>query len=121
MHSADPLRVGVVGMGVGARQLLPALTQGGHIRLTAVADVRPGALEQLARDFGVETYASVEQLAESPNVEAVWVATPNQLHAEHTIAALDRGKHVIVSKPMAITLDESEAMNQAAERNQRLL
>jgi phthalate 4,5-cis-dihydrodiol dehydrogenase len=45
------------------------------------------------------------------------VATPNQLHAKHVIAAAERGKHVIVSKPMAITLQEAAAMNDAADRN----
>jgi phthalate 4,5-cis-dihydrodiol dehydrogenase len=109
--------VGLVGVGVGASQLLPALTTSPHIQLVAAADVRPAALEQFAREFGARTYASVEALAEDPRVEAVWVATPNQLHAQHAIAAAQRGKHVIVSKPMAITLDEAAAMNLAAERN----
>jgi phthalate 4,5-cis-dihydrodiol dehydrogenase len=107
----------LVGVGVGASQLLPALTTSPHIQLVAAADVRPAALEHFAREFGTRTYGSVEELAEDARVEAVWVATPNQLHAQHVIAALERGKHVIVSKPMAITLDEAAAMNAAAERN----
>jgi phthalate 4,5-cis-dihydrodiol dehydrogenase len=114
---AAPLRVGLIGVGVGASQLLPALTRSPHIRLTAAADVRPTALEQFGREFGCRTYASVEELCEQSDVEAVWVATPNQLHAAHVVAAAERGKHVIVSKPMAITMDEAEAMNVAAERN----
>jgi phthalate 4,5-cis-dihydrodiol dehydrogenase len=117
VQSAEPLRVGLVGVGVGASQLLPALTTSPHIQLIAGADVRPAALEQFAREFGAQTYGSVEELAENPRVEAVWVATPNHLHAQHVIAAAERGKHVIVSKPMAITLDEAAAMNQAAEQN----
>src|ERR1043166_3868780 len=109
--------MGLVGLGVGARQLLPALTRGRHARMVAVADLRLDALDQARRDFGVDTYPSVEALAESPTVEAVWVATPNHLHAQHSIAALERGKHVIVSKPMAISLDETRAMNAAAAKN----
>src|SRR5262249_8590846 len=114
---ADPLRFGLVGVGVGASQLLPALTHSTHIKLTAAADLRPEALERFAQEFGAETYTSVEALCESANVDAVWIATPNHLHAQQVIAAADRGKHVIVSKPMAITLDETAAMNEAAERN----
>jgi phthalate 4,5-cis-dihydrodiol dehydrogenase len=117
MPSTEPLRVGLVGIGVGASQLLPALTSSPHISLVAAADVRPAALEQFAREYGARTYPSVEQLCESEHVEAVWVATPNHLHAGHVIAAAERGKHVIVSKPMAITLDEAAAMNAAAERH----
>jgi phthalate 4,5-cis-dihydrodiol dehydrogenase len=113
----EPLRIGLVGVGVGASQLLPALTSSPHIKLTAAADVRPAALEHFAREFGAQTFLSVQEMCERGDVEAVWVATPNHLHAEHVIAAAERAKHVIVSKPMAITLDEASAMNAAAERN----
>src|ERR1700716_3463260 len=113
----EPLRIGLVGVGVGASQLLPALTSSPHIKLTAAADVRPAALEQFGREFGAQTFGSVEEMCERGDVEAVWVATPNHLHAQHVIAAAERAKHVIVSKPMAITLDEASAMNVAAERN----
>ncbi|MCA1647605.1 MAG: Gfo/Idh/MocA family oxidoreductase, partial [Chloroflexi bacterium] len=118
MQPIEPLRIGLVGVGVGASQLLPALTSSPHIALIAAADVRPDALTHFAREFGVETYPSVEQLADkNPRVEAVWVATPNHLHAQHVIAAAERGKHIIVSKPMAITLNEATAMNVAAEQH----
>jgi phthalate 4,5-cis-dihydrodiol dehydrogenase len=88
-----------------------------RIRLTAAADVRSAALEQLAREFATTSYDSVERLCESADVDAVWVATPNHMHAEHVIAAAERGEHVIVSKPMAVTLDEAARMNAAAERH----
>jgi phthalate 4,5-cis-dihydrodiol dehydrogenase len=116
-ETASPLRVGLVGLGVGARQLLPALTSRVHARLVAVADVREAAREQAARDYGAVTYESVDDLVRDSNVEAVWVATPNHLHAAHSIAALEAGKHVIVSKPMAISLEQTAAMNAAAARN----
>jgi phthalate 4,5-cis-dihydrodiol dehydrogenase len=117
----SPLRFGLIGVGVGARQLLPALTSGTHARLVAAADIRPEALERLARDFGVVTCSSVDDLVSRPDVEAVWVATPNHLHAEHAIAALKSGKHVIVSKPIAIRSTETAAMISAAKRNGVLL
>jgi phthalate 4,5-cis-dihydrodiol dehydrogenase len=75
----------------------------------------------MARDFGVQTFASVEDMCSGGDVDAIWVATPNPLHAQHSIAALERGKHVIVSKPMAVTLEECKAMNRAAARNGVLL
>jgi phthalate 4,5-cis-dihydrodiol dehydrogenase len=83
--------------------------------MVAAADVRPEALERLAREYGVQTFTSVEALCE--HVDAVWVATPNQLHARHAIAAMERGKHVIVSKPMAISLAEAERMVSTADRH----
>jgi phthalate 4,5-cis-dihydrodiol dehydrogenase len=113
----EALRFGLIGVGVGARQLLPALTGGAHAQLIAAADLRTDALNSLQQKFGIRTYSSVDALVGDAEVEAVWVATPNHLHAEHSIAALEAGKHVIVSKPMAITLEESSAMVAAARRN----
>jgi len=113
--------MGLVGLGVGASQLLPALSSGTHSRLVAIADVRAEARERAAAELGVTVFDSVEALCDSEVVEAVWVATPNQWHARHAIAALERGKHVIVSKPLAITLEEADAMVEAAERNGRQL
>ncbi len=117
MTHVAPLRFGLAGLGVGASQLLPALTSSPHGRLVGVADVRPAALARAAADYGVATYASVEALSADPGVDAVWVATPTHLHAEHAICVAEHGKHVIVSKPMATTLAECEAMIAAAERH----
>jgi phthalate 4,5-cis-dihydrodiol dehydrogenase len=116
-----PLKFGLVGVGAGARNLLAGFASSPHAELEAVADVREEALTSMAREYGVRTFRSVEELCERGDVDAVWVAVPNQLHAQCSIAALERGKHVIVSKPMAVTLEECEAMNAAAERNGVLL
>jgi len=114
---ATQLRFGIAGLGVASTQVLPYLIRNPQARIVAATDVRPAALEQFARDFGGETFPSVEALCSSPNVDAVYVCTPNHLHAEHVITAAEHGKHIIVEKPMALTIDECEAMNAAAERN----
>jgi phthalate 4,5-cis-dihydrodiol dehydrogenase len=111
-----PLRFGIAGLGSGASNLLGGFAQNPHVRVTAAADVRREALDAFAREFGAEAYGSVEDMCRSPHVDAVWVATPNHLHAEHVITAAEHGKHVVVSKPMALTLAECEEMNAAAER-----
>lgn len=115
------LRFGLAGIGAGAKNLLEGFAHNPNVKLVAAADLRQEALAAMEREFGVKTFTSVEQMCAEPDVDAVWVATPNQFHAPHTIAALEHGKHVIVSKPMAVTLEECEAMNQAAERNGVLL
>src|SRR5437762_2566019 len=112
-----PLRVGIAGLGAGGSGLVRALAGHPHGRLTAVADLRTVALERMRSELGAQTYDSVEALCASPNVDVVYVCTPNHLHAEHVITAAEHGKHVIVEKPMALTIDECEAMNAAAERN----
>jgi phthalate 4,5-cis-dihydrodiol dehydrogenase len=111
------LRVGIAGVGPAGTGIMSALSGRPHLQLTAVADVRESALARFRDEFGTEAYASVEELCASPNVDAVWVSTPNHLHAEHAITAAQHGKHVIVSKPLAITLQQAEAMVEAAERN----
>jgi phthalate 4,5-cis-dihydrodiol dehydrogenase len=111
-----PLRFGIAGVGSGGSGLLSAFEGRPHLQLTAVADTRESALARFREEYGAETFSSVEEMCGSPNIDVVWVATPNNLHAEHAIAAARRGKHVIVSKPMAISVDECEAMNDAAER-----
>ncbi len=117
MARQDYLRWGIAGIGSGASNLLGGFSRNPHVKITAAADIRKEAVEAFGREFNCETYLSVEEMCKSPNVDAVWVSTPNHLHAEHVIAAVENKKHCTVSKPMAITLEECEAMNEAAERN----
>ncbi len=115
------LKFGLAGIGAGANNLIQAFKHNPNIQLVAAADLRTDALAAMAKEFGTKTFTSVEAMCAEPDLDAVWVATPNQWHAPHAIAAMDRGKHVIVSKPMAVTLEECDAMNQAAARNGVLL
>ena len=110
------LRVGMAGLGAGARQVLPSFKRVPGVELAAVADVRQKALDEFAAR-GVKTFGTVEAMCRSNDVDAVWVATPNVLHMEHTIAAAQNGKHVICEKPMALSLEQAEAMMEACARN----
>ena len=94
------VRWGLVGSGwVGRDYVIPAMEQSCNARLVAVADSRPGHL-------------TFEELLEA-GVDAVYVATPNDSHAELTIRAAKAGKHVLCEKPMATTLADARAMVQA--------
>ena len=107
----------MAGLGVASTQILPPIAALPYIKITAAADLRGDALEKFRDTYHGETFASVEALCESPNVDAVYIATPSQLHATHAIAAAERGKHVIVEKPMALAIAECDAMNDAAEKH----
>src|SRR5437762_4740918 len=102
---ADALRLGVVGLGMGAGRVIPEIAKLPFINVVAGADVRQHALDQFAQEFEAQTYTSVEAMCQDPNVDAVYVATPHEYHAEHTIIALKNKKHVIVEKPMAVSLE----------------
>lgn len=94
--------------------MLPTLR--GHPRVTLVAacDPRDEARAVFMRDFQGRAYAQAEALCGDPEVDAVYVASPHQYHAEHVILAARHGKHVLVEKPMALTLAECDAMIAAA-------
>lgn len=111
------LKLGLIGIGSGARGLLEAFVAHPGIKLVAAADVRQDALDKFAGEYGAKTYPSAEALCSDPNVDAVWVATPNHFHAEHVITAAEHKKHVIVSKPMAVSLEQCQAMVAAADKN----
>ena len=111
------MRLGFAGLGMAAGRLIPEIAKLSFIKLTAAADFRAHAREKFRAAFGAEVYDSVEAMCQSPNIDAVYVATPHEFHASHTIAALRNRKHVIVEKPMAISIDEAEAMNACADEN----
>ncbi|HEX6511132.1 MAG TPA: Gfo/Idh/MocA family oxidoreductase, partial [Chloroflexota bacterium] len=87
-----------------------------HLQLTAAADPRRAALDQFEREWGGKPYESVDDMCQGAEIDAVYVCTPNHLHAEHVISAARNGKHAIVEKPMGLSIEECEAMNEAAER-----
>ncbi|HSE84931.1 MAG TPA: Gfo/Idh/MocA family oxidoreductase [Candidatus Binatia bacterium] len=113
----EVLRLGIAGLGVASTQILPPISTLPFIKVTAAADLRTDALAKFRETYKGETFTSVEAMCASSSVDAVYVATPNQLHAQHAIIAAHHRKHVIVEKPMALSIEECEAMNQAAEKN----
>ena len=110
------LRLGVAGLGRAFTVMLPTFMRDPRLALVAAADPRPEARERFAADFSAKTYESVEELCADPAVEIVYVATPHQHHARHATLAAQHGKHVLVEKPMALTLDDCAAMIAAAKQ-----
>ena len=111
------LKVGVAGLGVGSAMVIPTIDRLPFAELVAAADVRPEALQQFAQRYGGRTYDSVERLCADPDVDAVWVATPNQYHCEHVVLAASHGKHVVCEKPMALSVAEGARMVEAADKH----
>src|SRR5262245_14596078 len=114
MSQREPLRLGVAGLGRAFMLMLPTLRAHARIKLVAACDPREEARQQFERDFGGRAYPAVEALCADPEVDAVYIATPHELHSEHVIAAARSGKPALVEKPMALTLAECKTMIDAA-------
>jgi phthalate 4,5-cis-dihydrodiol dehydrogenase len=110
------LRMGIAGLGRAFTLMLPTLVADPRVELVAAADPRSEATQRFAADFDARAYDTVEALCADPDVEVIYVATPHEHHAAHVAMATAHGKHVLVEKPMAITLAECRQMIAAAER-----
>lgn len=124
---ADQINVALIGCGEQGRILLNAALKIPDVRFAAVCDVWPYNRtygERLLKKFGHEARPFEdyrEMLSAGPHIDAVIVATPDFLHAEHTIAALRAGKHVYCEKLMAHTVEGARAMVLAARETGKLL
>lgn len=119
MSGARPLtlRIGIAGLGVGAMNMIPELHAHPKATIAAAADLRPQALDRFRADFGGPTFPSVEEMCAKAGIDVVYVMTPDPLHAEHAIVAAEHGKHVMLDKPMGLTLEECDRVIEAAGRN----
>lgn len=110
------LRLGVAGLGRAFMLLAPALAHHPRVTLAACFDPRAEARARFAQEVaGARAHATFEALCDDAGLDALYLATPHQFHAEHAIRAARAGKHVLVEKPMAVTLAEAAAMVAAAE------
>ena len=108
------LRLGVAGLGRAFSVMLPTFTGDARVSLVAAADPRAEARQRFAVDFGGKSYESVEELCADPAIDVVYVATPHQFHAQHAALAARHGKHLLIEKPIALTLDDCTAIIAAA-------
>ena len=115
------LNLGAIGLGRAFASMAPSLRSHPAIRLVGVADPNSSSLRNATRIFGARTYTDATALLDDPEVDAVYIATPHELHATQAIAAFERGKDVLLEKPMALTLDDSLRIVEAAEQHGRVL
>ena len=121
----DKLKVAVIGNGGISGVHLRGYSLNPDVEIYALCDINEERLNRRGDEYHVDParrFTDVnEMLAACPEIEAVSVCTWNAAHAQCAIAALNAGKHVLCEKPMAMTVEEAEAMQAAAEKNNRLL
>ena len=104
--SAAPIAVGVIGLGRAFTLMLNTFQRDARVRLVAACDPYAAARMQFEKDFSGQTFETAEALCAEQNVELIYIASPHQFHAHHVALAAAHGKHVLLEKPMAITLDD---------------
>lgn len=112
------LNFGVVGCGRISKRHLDLLGTGqiAGAKLTAICDIAPDRLAEARERHPVAAYHSLDAMLADADIDVVTILTPSGMHAEHAIAAARAGKHVVVEKPMALRLDDADAMIEACDR-----
>ncbi len=118
LTNSQKVRWGIIGCGqIAYDKAIPALAAAENAELAALCDPDQARLERAqAAAPQARSYAEVEALLNDPSIEAVYIGTPNHLHASLTIQAAEARKHVLVEKPMAMNAQEGREMVVAAER-----
>ena len=112
------VRFGVVGTNKITDWVIAGGRQDNRFELTAVCSRTKERAEEFAAMHNIPyTFTSLEEMASSNTVDAIYIATPNYLHAEQSILCMNHGKHVLCEKPFASNADEVRRMIEAAERN----
>ncbi len=118
------LRVGLIGLGEVAQSIhLPALNDlHGLFRIAGLYDVSPSLLRYCsARYPSAEAFPSAEALIESPNIEAVFILSPDETHSRYAAAAMRADKHILLEKPPCLTLREIDALLEQQKHHRKLL
>ena len=122
---ADKVRIGLVGCGgIANGKHMPSLSRLKNVELVGFCDIVEERMLKAAKQYGsadAKTYADYRKMLEDKTIDVVHVLTPNDSHAEVTIAALEAGKHVMSEKPMAKTAADAKRMVEAAERTGKKL
>ena len=118
----EQLRVGVIGVGWFGTVHCRAIADHPQLKLAALCDASEERLAQMAREHGVaRTCTDYRELAEDPEIDVLAVVTPWDHHAAPTLAGLAAGKHVLVEKPMASTVEDCRRMCDAARDSDAIL
>jgi UDP-N-acetylglucosamine 3-dehydrogenase len=116
-----PLRVAVIGAGAMGRNHLRVLNDLEQVDLVAAADADEEIARRAARRFGIEPYDDYRAMLDAQRPDAVVIATPTNMHRETTLAAIERGMHVLVEKPIAFAVEDAQEMIRAAREAGLLL
>lgn len=119
------IRFGIIGTGRISDWVLKGAAQDSRIKVTAVCSRTAEAAEAFIKRnplaSGAKVYTSVERLAADPDVDAIYIGTPNETHRPFAITCLEAGKHVLCEKPLAVNAEEGREMIEVARKSGKLM
>jgi 2-desacetyl-2-hydroxyethyl bacteriochlorophyllide A dehydrogenase len=113
----DPIRLGIVGLGSIGQQHAREAARASRIDVVAVFDTNQKVSRDLGASLSATSYPSYEALLDRPDVDAVLLSVPNYLHRDLALQAAARGKHVLLEKPLAITMQEASDIVSGCKRH----
>jgi predicted dehydrogenase len=108
------IKAGIVGLGFMGRRYVEFLDKLDGVEVTAVCDIQKDIAAECAEMTGAQTFAEAEELATSRDVDAVFVCTPEHVHVDVSLAAINAGKAIMIEKPIAHTLEAARSIVAAA-------
>jgi len=116
-HAAlPPIRLGIAGLGLAGAFMIRAAAAHPGFALRAAMDPLARPREAFAHQFDAAVYSDFHDLCRDPSIEAIYIASPHRFHASQAVEAMEQGKHVLVEKPLALTLEECDEVVAAADR-----
>ena len=121
------VRYAPVGLGlISVQHFMPGTRAGQYGEITGLVSGTADKLQKLGSEYNVPaanqyTYQTFDKIKDNPNIDAVYIGLPNNMHAEYTVRAAEAGKHVLCEKPMAMNVKECERMIAACKKNNRKL
>jgi predicted dehydrogenase len=107
------IRAGIAGLGFMGRRYAETLGQMQGVEVAAVSDTRPDVLAEVASEAGARAFADASEMVRSDSIDAVFLCTPEDAHAEIAVAALEAGKHLLIEKPVTHDLASADAVRNA--------
>lgn len=117
----EKFKVGIIGCGNIFTRHAYSVKANENAELVAVCDNKEDRAIKWAEELGVKYYTDYKEMIDKEEIDVVHICTPHYLHSEMAIYALNRGKHVMTEKPMAIKLSDAQDMVKAAKDNYRVL
>ena len=111
------MKAAVIGLGWWGKQIIKCLSESKKINITHAFDPQVSKDDPIFSEFSVDPNLDFDEIIDSPYVDAVILATPNQFHEEQVISAANKGKQVFCEKPVALKYESIKRMASACKKN----